>query len=215
MPGESEPQKDALDTLVSQNQAIGDLFKQWDSSTEILQAGDDVDVRWKRGTVAKMLVEHFAVREAALGSIDDRLRKVDASLANRVKGNGVERRRSIDRLFELTRGQGPMMLNNPEVDAAVPTLHAIFDQEMQSETESIPAVERALGARGQRGLPTEHWVRMHSSTYPSPEPRWFDRIGPLKALRSAYDQFRLAPYEGVDRTADRTGASRPGPSRQS
>jgi hypothetical protein len=212
---DAETKKDALDTLVSQDEAIAGLFRQWDSSTEVLRAGDDVDVRWKRGTAVKMLVEHLAVRETALGAIDRRLRKADASLANRLAGDGVERRRSIDRLYELTRGHTPMTLNNREVDAAVSTLHATFDRELQGETELVPAIEGALGARGERGLPTEHWVRMHSATHPSPEPGWFDRIGPLKALRSAYDQFRLAPYEGIDRTVDRSGASRPGPSGQS
>jgi hypothetical protein len=211
MPGEAETKRDALDTLVSQNEAIAGLFNQWDSGTEILRAGDDVDARWKRGTAVKMLVEHFAVREAALGAISDRLRKVDPSLADRVDGDGVERRRSIDRLEELSRGYEPMPLNNPEVDEAVPALHAIFDREMQSETDLVPAIEGTLGAREQRGLPTEHWVRMHSATHPSAEPRWFDRIGPLKALRSAYDQWRSAPYEGIDRNVDHSGASRPGP----
>src|SRR5262249_51357610 len=157
--------------------AIADLFQQWDSSTEILRAADDVDLRWKRGTAVKMLVEHFAVREAALGAIGGRLRKVDPGLANRVDGDGVERRRRIDRLYELTRGHTPMTLNNPEVDAAVSTLYAIFDRESQdAETGLVPAIEAALGARGQRGLPTEHWVRMHSATHPSPQPRWFDRL---------------------------------------
>lgn len=212
MAGEADTKRDALDALVSQNEAIADLFKQWDSSTELLRAGDDVDVRWKRGTAVKMLVEHFAVREAALGTIGDRLKPVDPSLATRVEGNGAERRRSIDRLDELTRGHPPISLNNPEADGAVTELHAIFDRESaESETGLVPAIESALGPRGQRGLPTEHWVRMHSSTHPSPEPKWFDRIGPLKALRSAFDQFRAAPYEGVDRTVDRSGAGRPGP----
>jgi len=67
-------------------------------------------------------------------------------------------------------------------------------REMDLETnETVPAVRQLLGPSGKRGLPSARHVRTHSPTYPSPVPRWYDKIGPLKAIRALYDHLRTAP----------------------
>ncbi|MGH9057860.1 MAG: hypothetical protein ACRDYY_18700 [Acidimicrobiales bacterium] len=204
---------DALDVLTSQNRAIADLFGQWDAATATLKDGDDVDVRYKRGSAVKMLLEHLAVREAAIGAVVERLREIGSGdLAGALEADGAERRRRIDRLDELSRGVAAVGLNNSEADTAVGDLARVFEQESHSRGGSLAgAVEQALGPPGGRGLPSRRWVQMHSCTHPSPEPHWFDRIGALEQVRDAYDHLRAAPNEGVDPSVDPPGAARPGP----
>jgi len=47
---------------------------------------------------------------------------------------------------------------------------------------SWEAAREVLGPPGERGLPSARGVRTHSVTHPNPTPKWYDTVGPLKAI---------------------------------
>jgi membrane-anchored protein YejM (alkaline phosphatase superfamily) len=55
---------DVLDVIFTQDQIIADLFGVWHQASEQLSHADDVDLRWRRGSDVKLLLQHLAVREA-------------------------------------------------------------------------------------------------------------------------------------------------------
>ena len=68
---------DALDVLASQDEIIAKLLEQWEEATNSLEQGDDVDIRWRRGSAVKLLLQHLAVRESAIEALTGRLRETD------------------------------------------------------------------------------------------------------------------------------------------
>jgi hypothetical protein len=204
---------DALGVVAVQDEIIRDLVAKWRSATEQLREADDVDVRWQRGSAVKLLLQHLAVRESAKEALAGRLREVDRDdLAAAVDGDGVGRRTAIDRLDELARGHEAITLNTPDIDGVVEGLAAIFDPERPEEIETLlPEAAGILGAPGERGLPTARHVRTHSVTHPSPVPRWYDRIGPIKAIRALYDHLRASPSGGTSPAVDEGREHLPGP----
>jgi hypothetical protein len=204
---------DALGSLKLQDNIVADLLDRWREASDQLREGDDVDVRWKRGSAVKLLLQHLAVRESAKEAVVGRLRDVDrGDLADMVEGDGVTRREAIGRLDELARGHQAITLNTPEIDHAVEDLAAIFDQERPEDVRTLlPQIRALLGPPGERGLPSARHVRTHSTTHPSPIPRWFDRVGPLKAMRALYDHLRAAPSGGTSPAVDEGREHLPGP----
>jgi hypothetical protein len=201
---------DALEALAMQDDIIRDLYATWDQARRHLREGEDVDVRWEKGSAGKLLLQHVAVRESAKESLTGRLRKVgNDDLADRVEGDGPRRRRAIDLCDELIRGHQAITVNSPDIDAALSDLEEIVLSELDAEVNIVlPAARRSLGPAGHRGLPSARYVRTHSPTHPSPRPRWHDKVGPLKALRALYDHLRGSPAgltaPGVDRGREQT-----------
>lgn len=210
---ENQP-KDALSLLRVQNHILTDLLAAWKEHTAALAGGDDVSLRWERGSVNKLILQHLAVRESAKEAIAGRLRKVGRDdLAARLEGDGIGRRQAIDRLDELLRGVLGMNTNTPEVDVAVDRVGRIFRQEaVVEDRELIPAAQDALDAAGEK-LPSALHIRLRSPTHPSPEPRWYDRIGPLKAVRALYDHLRGNPSGAIPPGLDEAREQLPGPGR--
>ena len=186
---------DALDVITTQDGIIADLLQAWRDATERLKAGDDVNVRWERGSAAKLLLQHFALREAAKNALTTALgERGESDLAAGFEGDGAARRQAMDRLDREVRGHQAMTLNNPGVDTAVAELGALFDREQHAEMEElVPAAVAILGPSGSRELPSARKVGVTSTTHPSPEPRWYDRVVPLRALRAFYQHLRGTP----------------------
>jgi hypothetical protein len=212
MATETDQPGDALEALQSQDDILSELFGQWNDHTKELEGGDDVDIRWQRGSITKLLLDHLAVREAAKQVVCDRLREVGhEDLAARLEGDGVRRRQVIDRYEDLIKGQQAVMANTPDHDQLVVTLQEIFQAEVGPERgEWLPEARRILGPVGERGLPSSRWVRMHADTHPSPVPGWLDKIGPLKAMRAIYDHLRGLPGGGTNPEIEVGKRQRPG-----
>ncbi len=206
----------ALELWDVQNRMLTDLFRKWRQDTDQLLQGDSVDVRWERGSAVKLIMQHVAVREGAMQEIETVLdRRGHADLAARVDRDGVGRRERIARLDELLRGKVGMNANIPEVDEVIVGLADIFRREAVDDPELMRTVKEALGPEGRDDLPSARYVRTHSPTYTSPTPRWFDRIGPLKALRALYDHLRGSPSgvraPGLDSLREQTPGLRSHP----
>lgn len=205
--------KDALDTLAEQDKIIAGLLDDWSARTRQLTDHDDVDVRWRRGSAVKLLLQHLAVREEAKQQIVARLDEVgQGDLARRLEGDGPARRSEIDDLEAVTRGHQAITLNTPEADIAVERVLNRARAEIGEDGGGLlDAVAGALGPAGERGLPGDRAVRMHSVTRPSPHPRWYDRVGPLKAARAWYDHLRGTPHGMVSPDVDAAREHQPGP----
>ena len=192
---------DALEVLTSQNKLVADMLDEWDvAKARFAQHGDEleenIDARWKEGSVVKLVLQHLAVREAAKQAIRHRLVKAGhEDLAKRLDGDGLRRRVAIERLETLQRGRMAMNLNDGAVAEAVETAASIFRAERPiEESEIVPAAERLLGKPGHRGLPRAASVRMQALTRPSPVPTWYERIPPLKAMLALYQHLRDVPH---------------------
>ena len=199
MPTKADESGDALDSLELQDEIIRDLYRQWDHGRAQLEHGDSVNVRWEKGSAAKLVLQHVAVRESAKEAVAGRLREINEhALADRMEGEGVFRRRAIDRCDELIRGHQAITVNGVEIDTAMADLEGIVLGELAGELrEIVPEAKPVLGSSGERGLPSARHIRTHSTTHPSPEARWYDKVGPFKALRALYDHLRTSPRGGT------------------
>lgn len=203
--------EDAFDTFRLQNELIAGLLDKWTAGTDHLRRGDDINTRWERGSVTKLLLEHLAVREEAKARVTEALRhKGRHDLAGQLEADGPGRREDISALEEQVRGHQAMALNTPEVDGAVQRLVARLRPELQDEATLVPAAGDALGPPGSRGLPSDRSVRMHSVTHPNPQARWYDRVGPLRAVRAWYDHLRGSPHDGTSPKVDEAREYVPG-----
>jgi hypothetical protein len=205
--------EDALTELAEQNRLIAEMFDIWEEKTARLEHGDSVEVRWERGSAAKLLLQYLAVREGAKAAIVPRVAEAgDTELAQRLEADGRTRREAIDRLEEAGRGYQAINMNNAEIDEAVGHLEAIFREEIRNEeAEILPAVGRLLGPPPRSGMPSARAVRLRSGTHPSPTPRWFDKVVPLQMVRALYDHLRSSPSGLTDPDVDRGREHIPGP----
>lgn len=213
---EADPPRDALETLELQNGLIADLLGKWTAGTHHLeQEGDDVNTRWERGSEVKLLLEHLAVREEAMGAVGAALRRAERDdLADQLDGDGRARREDIDALEGAVRGLSAVNLNSPDVDRAVLRVGERTRKELGDQAGLLPAVGGALGPVDRRDLPSDRNVRMHSVTRPSPEARWYDKAGPLRAVRAWYDHLRGSPHSGTSPKVDEAREYVPGPKRE-
>lgn len=202
---------DAFDVLGRQDRLVTQLLTGWREATRELESQDDVEVRYRRGSDVKLLLQHLAVRETAIDEIDRRLReRGNAQLADLLEGDGPRRREAIGHLDHLTRGQQAMATNNAAASLAVGALAVILDRELAGREALLRDVRTALGPPEARDLPSARYVRTHSPTVPSPLPRWYDRVGPLKALRALYDHLRGSPSGGTRPSVDEAREHTPG-----
>jgi hypothetical protein len=205
---------DALDVIVTQDRIIADLFVVWHQASEQLSRADDVDLRWRRGSEVKLLLQHLAVREAAKESLVRRMREAgQQELATKLDSDATSRRERLATLDELARGHQAVSLNFPEIDAVVADLSAVFQRERpDDEGINLPEAAALLGPAGKRGLPSARSIRMQSVTHPHPVPRWYDRVPVIKAFEAFYDHLRSAPsgvlHPGVDRAREHLPGSR-------
>lgn len=205
---------DALDAIEAQDREIRPLLDKWRSDTRTLtEEGDDVDVRWERGSAVKLLLQHLAVREAAKADVVARLRADGHDdLADRVEGNGVQRREAIRRLDEEVRGRVAMNLNHTDVDHAVMAVGEIFDDEAGDDADVVAAAASAIGGEpGDRGLPSVKSVQARSRTHPDTEEGALTKLKPLQAVRALYEHLRGTPTGGTSPGVDGSREHLPGP----
>jgi hypothetical protein len=208
---------DALDILAASDREIASLLDKWRQDTHTLEGGDDVDVRWERGSAAKLLLQHFAMRESAISALSAKLHADgNDDLAARIEGDGVKRRKAIDTLDEESRGRTGMNLNNPDVDRAIMALGEIFEAERADGDDAVvPEIAGILGDSGERDLPSARRVGSTAETHPSPEPGLVEGHTPLKAVRAFYQHLRGTPSGGTAPGVDGARDHLPGPANES
>ncbi|HWG73624.1 MAG TPA: hypothetical protein VG184_06185 [Acidimicrobiales bacterium] len=209
---ETKEPADALEVIGVQNKTLGELFAAWGDATDELKQGDSVDTRWERGSADKLILQHLAVRESAKEVVAKRLAEAGhAELGRKLEGDGPGRRKAISRLDELTRGLEAINLNRPDIDEVIKEVGGIFEAESQAESQEVlPSIREALGPATARDLPSARHVRTHSPTHPNPVPRWYDKVGPLKAVRALYDHLRGTPHGGTTPDVDSPREHTPG-----
>lgn len=211
----SQPQPaDALESLRVADEAVSGLLSQWSEHTrQLISGGDKVEIRWERGSAVKLLIQQLAVREEASRAVVARLRDAgEAELASSLEGDGDARRAAMDSLDEVARGYQAISLNSPEIDRAVEEVRALVDDEMRSERSGVlDRVAATLGAPGERGLPSDRSVRMHSRTHPGTRISGAMALGPVRAVAAFFDHLRTSPTGTVSPDVDSSREHRPGP----
>ena len=98
---------DALDGIYTQDQIIADLFDMWSRISEQLRdGGEDVDLRWRRGSAVKLLLQHLPVREAAKEALVRGIRQTGHDdLATNLDGDGVAKRERLNLGFFRVGGE--------------------------------------------------------------------------------------------------------------
>lgn len=189
---------DALDLLEEEEGVLHQLLDRWISSGATPASPQTaVDDNWQRGTVAKLIIEHCAVRLAAEMSI---ARVAGAhgldALAEALRRDVSATHRIVDRMTEMSRGVEPISLAaSTDFAAEVDALRSRLDG---PEAPDMQELRRAVeGFRAE--IADENYVRRHAPTHP-PGHR---HAAPLLRLQSMYDRLRGVPW-AQSTTADRT-----------
>ncbi|HET9690602.1 MAG TPA: hypothetical protein VFP61_05585 [Acidimicrobiales bacterium] len=201
---------DALDSLEAADREVGFLVDKWRHDTATLEQGDDVDVRWERGSAAKLLLQQMAVRESAKDALAAKLRADGhTDLAERIEGDRAGRRQAISDLDHVARQRQAIVLNTPEVDRAVRVIAEFFDREREDDRLADDLAER-LGPSGERGLPSTRVVQATAQTDPRPDapPK---KPNVLMAVRALYQHLRDTPTGGTAPSVDSAREHMPGP----
>ena len=184
----------ALELLESEDLELRELF------TELRQhRGSSVEDRAEYGDIAKQIVRHVAVREAALIDVaevaagDPRL----CGLASRIERGRSASRPRIDRVEKMSRGvQGINLRTGQDFDAAMEELVQSVGTEIEWDLgEAIPELQASLD-RTQRGreLKSAGHLRKHAPTKLDPKgPRWRERAPIISRFLTIYDHLRDFP----------------------
>ena len=208
----SDQPVDALDVISSQDTTITELFVMWRRTTEQLLEAENVDLRWRRGSAVKMLLQHLAVREAAKDALVRRLREDGHNdLASKLDGDAVSRREHIATLDELARGQQAISLNFPEIDQVIVDLGSIFDRESSPTRTPWRKLPACWGQPASGGCPAPGASVCKASLTLTPSLGGMTGSPVLKAIRAFYDHLRTAPSGAVNPTVDTAREHLPDP----
>jgi hypothetical protein len=184
----------ALELLESEDLQLRELF------TELRQRrGASVEDRAEYGDIAKEIVRHVAVREAALidvaevASDDPRL----SGLASRIEHGRSTCRPHIDRVEKMSRGvQGINLRTGQDFDAEMEELIQLVGTEIEWDVgEAIPELRAAFrDSHREDSLKSARHLRRHAPTNLDPNgPRWRERAPVISRLITIYDHLRDFP----------------------
>jgi hypothetical protein len=184
----------ALELLEGEDLELRDLF------AELRQRrGPSVQDRAEYGDIAKKIVRHVAVREAALidvagvASEDPRL----SGIASRIEHSRSNSRVHIDRVEKMSRGvQGINLRTGQDFDTEVEELIQVVGTEIEWDlAEAIPELEASLQRNHRQDeLKSAKHLRTHAPTNLDPRgPRWRERAPVISRLLTVYDHLRDFP----------------------
>lgn len=166
--------------------------------------GSSVEDRAEYGKLAKKLIRHVAVREAALVDVlkaldgDERARPICERLAQ----NTEDRRARIDQVERMSRGiQGINLNTGQDFDTELRALLETLEGEIQWELlGGLGEMRRALqAAEKEADLHSARHVATHAPTNLNPEgPRWFERAPVISRVIALYDRMRDFPKAAKD-----------------
>jgi transcriptional regulator with XRE-family HTH domain len=184
----------ALELLEVEDLELRELF------TELRQRrGSSVEDRAEYGDIAKEIVRHVAIREAALidvaevASDDPRLRE----LASKIERGRSTSRPHIDRVEKMSRGvQGINLRTGQDFDPEMEELIQVVGTEIEWDlSDAIPALRASFqNSHRQDELKSARHLRKHAPTSLDPNgPRWRERAPVISRLITVYDHLRDFP----------------------
>ena len=184
----------ALELLESEDLELRELF------TELRQRrGSSVEDRAEYGDIAKEIVRHVAVREAALVDVAE-VASDDpglSELASRIEHGRNTSRPHIDRVERMSRGvQGINLRTGQDFDAEMEELIQIVGTEIEWDLgEAIPELRSSLKqSHREDELKSARHLRRHAPTKLDPGgPRWHERAPVISRLLTVYDHLRDFP----------------------
>jgi hypothetical protein len=164
-----------------------------------------VEDRAEYGDIAKDIVRHVAIREAALvdvtevASDDPGLKE----LTSRIEQGRRTSRPHIDRVEKMSRGvQGINLRTGQDFDTEMEELIQLVGTEIEWDlSEAIPEFKASL-TRTDRvdALKSAKHLRKHAPTNLDPHgPRWRERAPFISRLLTVYDHLRDFPRSGRSR----------------
>jgi hypothetical protein len=151
------------------------------------------------GNRAKLLVRHFAVREAALMDVAAGLRRVPelAEVGDRLTGHVAERRRHMDAVEKMSRSIQGLYLNmGQDFDGALSALLDLVGPGIEWDLEeAIPTIRRTLDRDRRVDLfRSAGYVSRHAPTHLDPDgPKWWERAPVVSRLVTVYQHLRDYP----------------------
>ena len=147
------------------------------------------------------MVEHLAVREAALEIVAEALKSHSAltDLGERLESGLPNRRRTLNELDQLARGVQAINLNQGHgFDAVALRVGASLRKEIKVDLDDlIPAVRhRVSPERLDEVLPSARHVRHHAPSHLNPDGRRpYERFRFLVRLHALWDWMRTFPHQ--------------------
>ena len=202
---------DALDLFGDENEVLRQLFAKWDTTTpQRSQGSQAVTMKWDHGTIGKLILEHAAVRLAAvedLARVLADIGRTDDASAMEEEGQAI--RPVLDQMYESSRGVQPISVSiTPEFVDAVGQLQELLRPKLGGGREDRTLSELAAALSSERTrLHGDKFIREHAPAHPGPKRRWYDRIPFLLRIRTAKDRLRGFPW-GESALGDRKLAQR-------
>ncbi len=184
----------ALELLESEDLELRELF------TELRQRrGTSVEDRAEYGDIAKEIVRHVAVREAALVDVAEVASSAPglSEFAARIERSRTTSRPHIDRVEKMSRGvQGINLRTGQDFDAEMEELIQLVGTEIEWDLdEAIPELRASLrDSRREDDLQSARHLRKHAPTNLDPRgPRWRERAPVISRVLTVYDHLRDFP----------------------
>lgn len=193
---------DAVDLFDAEVSVMRQLLDRWVSSGATPASPQTaVNDNWERGTIAKLIIEHCAVRLAAeMEAARAASAHGSSALADALHADVVATHRIVDRMTEISRGVEPVSLaTSTDFAGEVEALRQRVDGHEAPDPQELRAAVQPFRAE----IADENYVRRHAPTHP-PGGR---HSGPLLRLQSMYDRLRGVPW-AQSTTADRTLAAK-------
>jgi hypothetical protein len=185
---------DAIDLLTEEDLKLRRLFAELPHSK-----GTSVEDRALYGDVAKNVIRHVAVREAALGEVQRAVSHEPqlSGLAVHLESDETARRSLIDQVEKMSRGVHGINLNTGQnFDGPFHELIGQVGTEIEWDLDvALPAVEAWLyGSDESHGLRSARRVAKHAPTNLHPaRSRWHERAPIISRFVTIYDHLRDFP----------------------
>jgi hypothetical protein len=177
---------DSLDLLVSEKALLSRAFELWDAET----TGDPT----RRGMEAKFIIRHLAIREAARDDVARALSSLDHpdGFAAMINSDRRPMREALFQVTSMTGGTSAAQLNiGQPFRQAMERARAVFESDWDDRFTEI-----CHEARAQQGLKLHRatYIRRRAPARLNPlGPRWYERIGLIRAIHARYDFWRRSP----------------------
>lgn len=187
-------ERTSLDLLEREDRRIMELWRQIDE-----KRGTSVEDRADYGNLAKLLIRHLAVREAAALDVADGLSQEQPlrGLGERFAGQPESRREHMDRVERLSRGiQGIDLNTGQDFDGALLELFAVLRPQLEWDLdEGIPEVRSSVPPeRCEELFHTPAHVSRHAPTSLDPHgPTWWERAPVISRLITIVHHLRDYP----------------------
>jgi hypothetical protein len=195
-----EERKTSLDALQREDLLLRDYFARIGRTQ-----GGSVEQRYDYGNVAKQIIRHVGVRQAALVDVANSISVIPSlgPIATRMIERATSRRELISELVHMSRSVQGMYLNTgQDFDHPLTSLMTAISVEIDWElSEAVPSIRQVLDTPAKRDIfRSARYVTRHAPTSLSTSgPRWYERAPVVSRIRTILAQIypRAARNERV------------------